>query len=217
MLPPSVQSGNAIAACVAGLGAAGAVTNVARPCSYLACSVASYCWRRGNLHKRRDGVGLGAAEVLRRHLQYEDEWHLPAGSPLMGRLQHVLRVAAWLLLFQPVYPILECVLYPLDRAAFFFYYPRARGCGLVIDSRARRRNGERGAAAQVFRLDWHQFHLNTGKAYPPPNTGRHPPSVRFNLPHVDLPQRSVRHWPWRQHTDALLLPWLPRSPDRQRK
>ena len=34
--------------------------------------------------------------------------------------------------------------------------PKARGCGLVIDSRALRRDGKRGNRAQVFRLDWHR-------------------------------------------------------------
>ena len=64
---------------------------------------------------------------------------------------------------------------------------------------ARRRAGLRGTKAQVFRLDWHRFELNVGERYPSPNPGRHKPSVRCNLPHVDLPQRNVRHWPWRQH------------------
>ena len=44
----------------------------------------------------------------------------------------------------------------MDRACFWFYYPKARGCGLVIDSRALRRDGNRGNRAQVFRLDWHR-------------------------------------------------------------
>ena len=37
------------------------------------------------------------------------------------------------------------------------YYPKARGCGLVIDSRALRRDGNRGNRAQIFRLDWHRY------------------------------------------------------------
>lgn len=112
-------------------------------------------------------------------------------------------VGAWVICFLPVYPPLELALFPMGFASFYFYYPKARGAGIIIDSRVRRRAGARGNGAQVFRLDWHRFELNVGKAYPPPNTGRHRPSVVFNLPHVDLPQHHVRHWPWRQHFERL--------------
>ena len=56
-------------------------------------------------------------------------------------------MAFWLLLFQSAYPVLELALFPMDAAAFWFYYPKARGCGLVIDSRALRRDGNRGNRA----------------------------------------------------------------------
>ena len=199
--------------CTVGATAVGAPFKVALA-SYMTASVASYCLRRGILHRWPNGKPLGAAEVLRRHIQYEDEWHMPNKPVLQGRLWHLAHVSAWILLFQPVYPIIEMALYPWDLAAFWFYYPSARGAGLVIESRELRRRGKRGSRAQVFRLDWHRFELNVGKAYPPPNTGRHPPSVLCNLPHVDLPQRSVRHWPWRQHTGRLmrLLPQQPCTP-----
>ena len=207
-------AGNAIAGLSAVGAAAGVATAKAWPgaaASYMACSTASYCLRRGLLHRwpGAESSSLGAAEVLRRHLEYEADWHLPSTSPTLGRLTHFGHVLLWLFLFQPLYPLLELVLYPFDLAAFWFYYPRARGSGLIIDSRRRRRSGKRGNAAQVFRLDWHRFELNVGRAYPPPNTGRHPPSVACNLPHIDLPQNGVRHWPWRQHTDRL-MPLLPK-------
>jgi len=222
MLLPHVGTGNAVAAVCLGSSAAvgAAATVVARPAvaagSYLTASVAGYCLRRGCLHRwptEGGGGQLGAAEVLRRHLAYEADWHLPDGSPRLGRLLHLLHVAFWLLLFQSAYPVLELALFPMDAAAFWFYYPKARGCGLVIDSRALRRDGNRGNRAQIFRLDWHRFELNVGKKYPAPNTGHHPPRVLCNLPHIDLPQHRpcVRHWPWRQRT-AQLMWLLPRSP-----
>ena len=220
MLARSALVGDALAACVAGGGvfctAAAAVA--ANPgiasASYLATSVSIYCLRRGALHRWPSGARLGAAEVLRRHIQYEREWHEPEGQMVVGRLRHAAHVAVWLLIFQPIYPLLEACLLPLDHAAFYFYYPRARGAGLVVDSRARRRAGQRGTAAQVLRIDWHRFELNVGARYPPPNPGRHPPAVVCNLPHIDLPLRrpTVRHWPWRQHIGALrwLLPTQPK-------
>jgi hypothetical protein len=214
MLVPitSNGAGNAAAAIVACSAAAVGVVAAGRPAvaaaSYLTASAATYCLRRGVLHMRPDGSApLGAAEVLRRHLVYETAWDRN-GSPTLGRVTHACHVAAWVLLFAPLWPPLEAILQPFDLSAFWFYYPRARGSGLIIDSRARRRAGKKGNAAQVFRLDWHRFELNVGPVYPPrrhrTGTGRHPPSVTINLPHVDLPQRGVKHWPWRQHTSALL-------------
>jgi len=214
-----LASGNVVAAIVATGGAAGAVAStkpVAALGSYMTFSVAGYCLRRGVLHKwpynsPAGSTSLGAAEVLRRHLIYEKEWHAPAGAPALGRLTHLCHILVWLLVFQPIYPLLEVILFPFDKSAFWFYYPRARGSGLVIDSRMLRRAGKRGNAAQTLRLDFHRFEINVGKPYPPPNTGRHPPSVLCNLPHLDLPQRGVRHWPWRQHTGWLM--WLLPRPE----
>ena len=229
-----LTASNTLAAIVAAAGAVGAVAPhsgrgaPARAAAYLAASAAAYCLRRGLLHSAgADGKPqpLGAAEVLRRHLAYEADWHdaprdglSPAGgcglldaahasrglSLARGRLLHGAHVLGWLLLFLPCYPLLEAALYPLDMACFWFYYPKARGCGLIVDSRALRRRGKRGNAAQLLRLDWHRFELNVGPSYPLPNTGRHPPRAPCHLPHVDLPQRGVRHWPWRQHTSVLM-------------
>ena len=159
---------------------------------------------------------------MRRHLAYESEWHdtltpshgeLPSRGLMLarGRMLHAAHVLGWLLLFLPCYPLLEAALYPLDMACFWFYYPKARGCGCIVESRALRRGGKRGNGAQLLRVDWHRFELNVGPSYPLPNTGRHPPRASCNLPHVDLPQRGVRHWPWRQHTERMMrLRLLPR-------
>ena len=214
LIATSPAASNALATSAAIAGAAGVVAPcigaVGSAASYLCFSVAAYCLRRGALHSWPDGgSALGAGEVFRRHVEYENDWH-QQGSELQGRITHAGHVICWLLLFQPLYPVLEATLYPFDKAAFWFYYPKAMGSGLVIDSRALRRNGKRGNAAQCFRLDWHRFVINVGRAYPPPHNGRHPPKVVLSLPHVDLPQRGVRHWPWRQHTD-LMMPLLPRA------
>ena len=214
------QPSNAVAACIASSATALTVASIAtaRPAaafgSYMSASVAGYCLRRGVLHRwPNDGPPLGAGEVFKRHFEYEAGWHEPDWSPLSGRLYFAAHVFLWLTVFQPVYPVLELALFPMDKASFWFYYPKARGAGLIIDSCALRRAGARGNGAQTLRLDWHRFDLNVGKKYPAPNPGHHPPSVRCNLPHIDLPQRrpGIRHWPWRQHTSELkwLLPKPP--------
>ena len=49
----------------------------------------------------RSALSLSASicgsQVFRRHLTYEADWHLPDGSPRLGRLLHLLHVACWLL------------------------------------------------------------------------------------------------------------------------
>ena len=209
-----------------GFGASALSATATRPAAaaacYLVASAAGYCLRRGILHSWSSGEKLGASEVLRRHFLYEADWHSPDrrrdggdaqvdGFALVrGRALHAAHVGAWALCFLPVYPALELSLFPLGLASFYFYFPKARGAGIVVDSRERRRAGARGTAAQVLRLDWHRFEINVGKAYPPPNTGRHPPAVTYNLPHLDLPTYGVRHWPWRQHFDRLKPLLVPR-------
>eukprot|EP00814_Leptocylindrus_danicus_P012063 CAMPEP_0116013676 /NCGR_PEP_ID=MMETSP0321-20121206/5859_1 /TAXON_ID=163516 /ORGANISM="Leptocylindrus danicus var. danicus, Strain B650" /LENGTH=67 /DNA_ID=CAMNT_0003483253 /DNA_START=286 /DNA_END=489 /DNA_ORIENTATION=- len=51
-------------------------------------------------------------------------------------------------------------------------------------------------AKRQIRLDWHRFSVNVG------NVGRdgyrHPPSVELNLPHLDVPAKGWKHWPWRR-------------------
>ena len=47
-----------------------------------------------------------------------------------------------------------------------------------------------------IRLDWHRFKVNVGERGR--DGYRHPPSVEWNLPHVDIPRRGMKHWPWRR-------------------
>jgi len=51
-------------------------------------------------------------------------------------------------------------------------------------------------AKHQIRIDWHRFDLNIG------NIGRqgyrHPPAVSMNLPHIDMPKKGMKHWPWRR-------------------
>eukprot|EP00966_Prymnesium_polylepis_P290354 6707005-Prymnesium_polylepis.1 len=56
----------------------------------------------------------------------EDSW--PAGT--RGRALWLLAVTTWLLLFTPAWPLLELMLRPARLTNFFFYYPKAAGCGM---------------------------------------------------------------------------------------
>jgi hypothetical protein len=112
------------------------------------------------------------------------------------RLPHfLLCLCAWQC-FACVYPVLELCARRYQHSAFFFYYPNAGGAGLVfeplhvLDQPYRKRRKEQ------VRLDWHRFDLNVG------NIGRggfrHQPAITVNLPHIDAPLRSLKHWPWRR-------------------
>ena len=160
--------------------------------TYLASSAAVYCHRRASLHS------LTPREVLRRHLTKEPEW--PAG--IRGVVGFWMSAAIWLLGFQLCYPLLEIGLRPFGLASFYYYYPNANGFGLLVE-KIKTQSQKR----QVLRLDWHRFNVNVGRPgrpYEYGGTSRHGPSIELNLPHIDLPMRGVRHWPWRQYTGVML-------------
>ena len=95
--------------------------------------------------------------------------------------------------------------------------PNANGCGLLVEQIAPAGSRRPGTAAQFLRVDWHRFRTNVGapgRPYEHGGVSRHPPAVDLNLPHLDLPSRGVRHWPWRQHS-AWLLPRLIRRTARE--
>ena len=111
-----------------------------------------------------------------------------------------LSLLAFLVLFLPLYPLIEPLARLRGMATYFYYYPNANGAGLLLERIADR--------VQILRVDWHRFNLNVGAPGRPYDLGgisRHKPSIQVNLPHIDRPNLSLRHWPWRQFT-AVLLP-----------
>jgi len=164
--------------------------------AWVVVSFLAYCCRRGTLR------GLGAREVARRHFTRGPDW--PAGAN--GHVGFALACAVCFGLYMPAYPLIEPCLRTAGLSSFYFYYPKANGAGMLIE-RVNPTSNERGE--QILRLDWHRFNVNVGKpgrAYVGPTGGwsRHPPTLQFNLPHIDLPTRGVRHWPWRQHAARFL-------------
>jgi hypothetical protein len=65
---------------------------------------------------------LGAGEVARRHCSFESGW--PPG--IRGAAGFAISVAAWLLLYLPLYPVLEPTLRCKGLASFYFYCTHAR-------------------------------------------------------------------------------------------
>lgn len=164
-------------------------------------SLSLYCLRRGVLH------GIGPAEVARRHLSLDNGW--PQGW--RGRMGYSTALLSWIGVFGPLYPLLEFALRPFGLSAFWYYYPRANGAGLLVEELASKDDdnfpSKKGNVSrrgrQVFRLDWHRFCVNVGprgKPFPHGGVSRHPPSIELNRLHVDLPHIGVKHWPWKQHS-----------------
>ena len=163
--------------------------------AYIAATASAYCFRRAVLHN------LSPFEVLRRHVQWESGW--PAGA--RGVIGFWASVLAWLVIFCPAYPLLAFGLRPAGFSSFFYYYPNANGAGLLIERLSPLRE-------QVLRVDWHRFNVKVGKPGRPfeqsglfglpLGVSHHPPAIELNLPHLDF--GSVRHYPWKQHTNLFL-------------
>jgi len=150
---------------------------------YMAAANVTYLARRSVLHRK------APIDILRAHLLRDGmSWFLFA-----------VCILSWQA-FAAVYPFLEAVCRVNNRASFFFYYPKASGVGLIMEPievvglpYSKRRKKQ-------IRLDWHRFSLNVGPVSR--NGFRHPPSLLLNLPHIDIPERNVKHWPWRKGQES---------------
>jgi hypothetical protein len=88
-------------------------------------------------------------------------------------------------------------------ASFFYYYPNAGGGGYIAEPLAVQALPSNQRARNQIRLDWHRFKYNIGAIGR--NGYRHPPSLQRNLPHIDIPKRGIKHWPWRRrHTTVTI-------------
>jgi hypothetical protein len=98
--------------------------------------------------------------------------------------------------FVAVFPVAESLAKLGGRSSFFYTYPKASGCGIILEPLNVQHLESSKRAKEQIRLDWHRFSHNVG------NVGRdgyrHPPSVTGNLPHIDIPRKKMKHWPWRR-------------------
>ena len=95
------------------------------------------------------------------------------------------------------FPIIEPIVrFGWNRVCFFYSYPNASGCGIILEPTNVQHLKQSERTKHQVRLDWHRFSLNVG------NVGRegyrHPPTVERNLPHIDYPKLGLKHWPWRR-------------------
>jgi hypothetical protein len=115
----------------------------------------------------------------------------------------VLCFVAWQTLVMS-YPVTESVARSFGYTLFFYSYPNANGGGYILEPLAVQDLPSNKRTRAQMRLDWHKFKFNVG------NIGRdgfqHPPTMEKNLPHIDVPQRGIKHWPWRRRRRHATIP-----------
>ena len=112
---------------------------------------------------------------------------------------HLIFVGVWQI-FVAVFPIIELISkYAFDYCSLFYSYPKANGCGILLEPLKVQHLPLNQRSKHQIRLDWHRFSINVG---PMGRDGyRHPPSRQVNLPHLDIPQWGMKHWPWKKRNN----------------
>ena len=104
-------------------------------------------------------------------------------------------IAVWQL-FVSLFPFVEPIARVFGMVSFFYSYPNAGGVGLLLEPVSVQHLKMNKRSKKQIRFDWHRFKVNVG------NVGRdgfrHPPCVEKNLPHIDMPSKGLKHWPWRR-------------------
>ena len=107
-------------------------------------------------------------------------------------------LAVWQV-FVALFPLVEMVARVFGMVSFFYSYPNAAGLGFILEPLSVQDQKMNKRVKHQIRLDWHRFNVNIGDIGR--DGYRHPPYVEKNLPHIDMPSRGLRHWPWRRRHD----------------
>lgn len=108
---------------------------------------------------------------------------------------YIITILTWQA-FVAIFPLVELVAKMFGHVSFFYSYPNASGLGIILEPRNIQHLKQSKRAKQQIRFDWHRFNFNIGDRGR--DGYRHPPSIERNLPHIDMPQRGLKHWPWRR-------------------
>jgi hypothetical protein len=131
-----------------------------------------------------------------RRTTMRDIWRIrTTREPGISRALFGALLLAWQLLVT-VYPWIEPIAWKFGYACFFYTYPNAKGGGYILEPLSCQRLASNLRTRQQVRCDWHRFKYNVGAIGR--DGYRHPPTIQRNLPHFDVPQRQVKHWPWRR-------------------
>jgi hypothetical protein len=131
-----------------------------------------------------------------RRMTMRDIWRIRTTRELgISRSLFGALILAWQLLVA-LYPWIEPIAWKCGYACFFYTYPKAKGGGYILEPLSCQRLASNLRTRQQVRFDWHRFKYNVGAIGR--DGYRHPPTIQRNLPHFDVPQRQVKHWPWRR-------------------
>lgn len=154
-----------------------ALTPVLAASAYMFLSNTFYLARRAKLRR------VSMLEILRLRTERE---------PGLSLFMFVMCLLAWQTIVM-IFPVTEPLARSFGFTSFFNSYPNANGGGYIFERLAS--PGKKRTREQV-RLDWHKFNFNVGKIGR--DGYRHPPTIERNLPHIDVPQKGIKHWPWRR-------------------
>ncbi len=110
---------------------------------------------------------------------------------------YVTNITIWQLFVTILFPILELILGLFFRhVSYYYFYTNASGCGIILEPLTAQSLSMSERAKHQIRFDWHRFSVNVGAIGR--DGYRHPPSISKNAPHIDIPRRGLKHWPWRR-------------------
>lgn len=109
---------------------------------------------------------------------------------------HMTNILVWQLFVVFIFPLLEPTSRIFGYVSFYYFYPNASGMGIVFEPLSVQSLSMSKRTKSQIRCDWHKFSVNVGRVGR--DGYRHPPKVERNLPHLDIPARGWKHWPWRR-------------------
>jgi hypothetical protein len=199
ILPPATTIASAFAATTQSssrhqllLVAASAVSNLLPPSPavtsilYITLTNAIYLTRRAHI----------------RLVRKRDIWsYRTTRNPGMSLPLYILSLLAWQFFATCLYPIIEPIATVcFGYVSFMYDYPNAHGVGYILEPITAQSLCMSKRTKTQIRFDWHEFEINVGKVGR--DGYRHPPCVTYNLPHIDIPQLGVKHWPWRRRRQS---------------
>ncbi|KAL9190206.1 hypothetical protein ACHAXT_007417 [Thalassiosira profunda] len=149
--------------------------------AYIFLSNFVYLLRRSHIRS------MSKRKLLQIRMTREDGVSLPL---------YIANLLAWQAFVTLVFPLLEPVSRACAYCSFYYFYPNASGGGIIFEPLAAQTLAMNKRARSQVRIDWHRFSVNVGAIGR--DGYRHPPSVQRNLPHLDIPERGWKHWPWRR-------------------
>ena len=117
-------------------------------------------------------------------------------EPGVSRRLFFVLVISWQLFVLTIFPLAEPVARLFGRTVLYYTYPNAHGAGIILEPLDVQHLPASKRTREQIRFDWHRFSVNRGGVGR--DGYRHPPAVKLNLPHIDLPRRGLKHWPWRR-------------------